>query len=472
MKIMKLLSVIIAILMVASLLSACSSTPDENNDVVTTTQENETAEENTAFQPVLRFVVASDTHLSSNSSDIEGARLQKLFDTAYEYSNSHEEYNKLDAVLFVGDITNDGSKNSLNRFFKLVKNNLKGETISKSVMGNHEFNFFKAYPTLSATQIQENTTEAFLSASNYESPDHHFVLNGFHFIMVSPSGKGAEYNYQKQDWLKAELEIAAADDPTGKKPIFVFQHVPVSDTTIGSYNKWGSSALKTILNVYPQVVDFAGHTHRSLQDPRSIYQEKFTSLNTGGMMRLTFEITGIDMTKLNDALAINSDGTYEGATDKNGGEYYIVEVSADNVIKVQGYHVEKNKFIIEPYEFTVGDVSEFIYTSDRADKSEAPAFSSDAKITLDKADATSAQITFPQATCPDYLNQYTIEIYNGSELVSTEYIFANNDLDPVPATRTVSLSNLKSATEYKVVVTPVNTWNKSGTPIELTFSTK
>lgn len=472
MRFIKLLAVIIATLIAISALSACSTEKNNENNEENTTQQTQDNQETNAFVPVLRFVVASDTHLTSNSSDIEGARLEKLFDTAYAYSEAQSDYNKLDAVLFVGDITNDGSKNSLNRFFKLIKNNLKDGTISKSVMGNHEFNFFKAYPTLSATQIQENTTEAFLSASNYESPDHHFVLNGFHFIMVSPSGKGAEYNYEKQNWLKAELEIAAADDPTGQKPIFVFQHVPVSETTIGSYHKWGSKALKTILNAYPQVVDFAGHTHRSLQDPRSIYQEKFTSLNTGGMMKLTFEIPGIDMTQLNDALSINSDGTYVDATDKNGGEYYIVEVSADNVIKVQGYHVEKNKFIITPYEFTVGDVSKFTYTTDRAGTSVAPAFSSDAKITLDKVDSTSAQITFPQASCPDYLNHYIIEVYKGSDLVSKEYRFANNDLDPVPETRTVPLTNLNSSTEYKVIVTPINTWNKSGTPLEITFSTK
>ncbi len=472
MKIQKLLALILAIIMTVSLFSSCSTDTDSNNNEENTTQPSNEEQATSAFVPVLRFVVASDTHLSSNSKDIEGDRLQKLFDTAYAYSEAHADYNKLDAVLFVGDITNDGSKNSLNRFFKMVEDNLKGKTISKSVMGNHEFNFFKAYPTLSATQVQENTTKAFLSASDYDSPDHHFTLNGFHFIMVSPSGKGAEYNKEKQDWLKAELEIAAADDPTGKKPIFVFQHVPVSETTIGSYHKWGTSALKKILNPYPQVVDFAGHTHRSLQDPRSIYQEKFTALNTGGMMKLTFEIPGIDMTQLNDALSLNSDGTYVDATAKNGGEYYIVEVSADNVIKVQGYHVEKSKFIITPYEFTVGDVSEFKYTNDRANTSASPAFSSDAKITLDKVDSTSAQITFLQASCPDYLNHYIIEVYNGNELVSTEYRFSNNDLDPVPETRTVPLSNLKSATEYKIIVTPVNTWNKSGTPLEITFSTK
>jgi len=469
----KLLALILAIIMVTSLFSACSNdTSDDPNNEESNSQIAGEEQNTNEFVPVLRFVVASDTHLTTNSKDIEGQRLVKLFETAYAYSEAQTDYNELDAVLFVGDITNDGSKNSLNRFFKTVKENLKGKTISKSVMGNHEFNFFKAYPTLSATQIEESTTEAFLDASNYETPDHHFTLNGFHFIMVSPSGKGAEYNKTKQDWLKAELEIAAADDPTGKKPIFVFQHVPVSATTIGSYNKWGSSALKTILNAYPQVVDFAGHTHRSLQDPRSIYQEKFTALNTGGMMKLTFEIPGIDMTKLNDALGLNSDGTYVNAKDKNGGEYYIIEVSADNVIKVQGYHVEKNKFIITPYEFTVGDVSEFKYTTERANTCAAPAFSADATITLDKVDSTSAQITFPQATCPDYLNHYIIDVYKGEELISTEYRFSNNDLDPVPETRTVPISNLKASTEYKVIVTPVNTWNKSGSPLEITFSTK
>lgn len=471
MKIQSILALILVLLILISLFCACSS--DDQVEIKDTTEVTaDTTDDNVStFVPILRFTVASDTHLSSSNKDIEGARLEKLFETAYAYSEAHADYNELDAVLFVGDLTNEGTKNSFNRFFKLVNSNLKGKTISKSVMGNHEFNFYKAYSSLPASEIQKRTTDTFLAASNYESPDHHFVLNGFHFIMVSPSGKGAEYDSQKQKWLKSELEIAAADDTTGKKPIFVFQHVPVSETTIGSYHKWGTSAFKTILGAYPQVVNFAGHTHRSLQDPRSIYQEKFTALNTGGMMKLTFEVPGIDMTKLNDALSINSDGS-TGSSDKNGGEYYIVEVSADNVIRVQGYHVEKNKFIITPYEFTVGDVSQFKFTADRADTSAAPAFSSDAKITLDAVDTTSAQITFPQASCADYLNHYTIDVYKDNELVSNEYRFSNNDLDPVPETRSMTLSNLKSKTEYKVVVTPVSTWNKSGSPLEITFTTK
>ncbi len=167
----KLLALILSIIMVTSLFSACSNdTSDDPNNEESNSQIAGEEQNTNDFVPVLRFVVASDTHLTTNSKDIEGQRLVKLFETAYAYSEAQTDYNELDAVLFVGDITNDGSKNSLNRFFKMVKENLKAKTISKSVMGNHEFNFFKAYPTLSATQIEESTTEAFLDASNYETP--------------------------------------------------------------------------------------------------------------------------------------------------------------------------------------------------------------------------------------------------------------------------------------------------------------
>jgi hypothetical protein len=60
----------------------------------------------------------------------------------------------------------------------------------------------------------------------------------------------------------------------------------------GSIN-WGEDDIIAILNDYPQVIDFSGHSHAPINDPRSIHQKYITSLNTGSLSY--FELDEFDL---------------------------------------------------------------------------------------------------------------------------------------------------------------------------------
>lgn len=76
------------------------------------------------YTPVLRFAVASDVHIADSGSDLEEQRLAKLFDASYAYSES-QSYKNLDGVFFAGDISDNGSRTSMRKFFDIVNANVR-----------------------------------------------------------------------------------------------------------------------------------------------------------------------------------------------------------------------------------------------------------------------------------------------------------------------------------------------------------
>ena len=72
------------------------------------------APETTDFTPVLRFVVASDMHVSANNPDSQmtKVRFKDMFTQMNAYADA-QSYNRLDAVLLAGDITDGGTLSDL-----------------------------------------------------------------------------------------------------------------------------------------------------------------------------------------------------------------------------------------------------------------------------------------------------------------------------------------------------------------------
>jgi hypothetical protein len=80
------------------------------------------------------------------------------------------------------------------------------------------------------------------------------------------------------DMKRCEKMVADAVAANPGKPVFVFAHIPPQGTTRSGS---GSSEKRKMLNKYPQVVNFSGHTHGTLAHERAIWQGEFTSLNVG-----------------------------------------------------------------------------------------------------------------------------------------------------------------------------------------------
>ena len=76
--------------------------------------------------------------------------------------------------------------------------------------------------------------------------------------------------------MEKKIAKACADYPG--KPVFVCTHQPPIDTCYNS-GAWGDAQLRRVMNKFPQVVQFNGHTHGSLRNEMSVWQGEFTAVD-------------------------------------------------------------------------------------------------------------------------------------------------------------------------------------------------
>ena len=82
---------------------------------------------------------------------------------------------------------------------------------------------------------------------------------------------------QNLEWAETQIRLALKDSQD--RPIFVTTHFNAEDTVYGSKD-FSAKSLKNIFNKYPNIIHFSGHSHFSLIDERSIWQNEFTSIQT------------------------------------------------------------------------------------------------------------------------------------------------------------------------------------------------
>ena len=412
-----------------------------------------------AFVPILRFVVASDVHYTESVSE-QDDKFHALLTDAYEYSDNHAKYQALDGVFIVGDIAHRGKESELNRFFSDFYAYTRPGTEAQAVLGNHEF-----WPEA------QYAVSRYLAASGYESADRHITIAGYHFILMSPSHYDG-FDNAKIAWLSDQLEIAANDDPTGKKPIFVFQHHPAYDTVYGSEDEWGVKNLYPVFSQYPQVVDFSGHSHFPINDPRSIWQGDYTALNTGSCREWGMDLAGVTSKTV---FAIGNEGGWS-MSEISGelydpGKYYVIEVDAFDRILVRAFDVGTGAAVIDPVLLSVGDPAKFTCTDDRANTEIIPAFAKDATVTEVSVDKTSATFLFPRVSNGAYVQHYRCEIRRGEDFVNAVYRLDCGFLFPAPETLKLPISNLTPGVNYTVRIIPVTSWENEGEPLVFNFTT-
>ena len=461
----------------ASLASCGTKTDSDTADAADTSTDSDTTDAadmstdqtptgDDGFVPVLRFVTLSDVHLT-DTPDYRDEKFQKMFTDVYAYADAHVNYDKVDGIFVVGDVANDGSTASLTRFFSALTGGAREGTVTRATLGNHEF-----------VTDGANTVSRFLAASGYESEDAHLVIGGYHFIFLSPdvdgSGKlGRGFSKDKQDWLKAELYAAARGDISGTKPIFVFQHQHVKNTVYGSADNWGLTDLSAVLSIYPQVVDFSGHSHFPINDPRSVWQGEFTAFNTASFKGLETDLAGVAGYD-DEVYPTDAEGGWNttGGGRADGGQYYIVEVDASNRIRVQAFDVTTGQSVITPILIEkVGYPAAFTYTNARKNNETLPAFAADATVQTVAVNAGNATFRFPRTAGDTYVQHYRCEVYCGNVRVATVYRLDDGFLFPAPEVLTLPLTGLVPETTYTVRIIPVTAWANEGEPLTFTFTT-
>lgn len=395
---------------------------------------NQTGGENMEQVPegkevVLRFVAMSDVHIGA-VGDTDYYRFGQAMIKAYEYAES-QTYKKLDAVIVAGDMTNYGYENELKAFKKALKAYVEKDTKPLLIMGNHEY----------FVESGDHVIERWERVLECEMNTHE-IINGYHFINLSLSDYS---NYGPSlDWLKEELAKAAADDPT--KPIFVQNHYPVTDTVYGS-DLWGTDQLTEILSQYPQIIDFSGHSHYPINDPRSIWQGEFTALGCGTLAYFELEPGMIYGTIPPNA--------------NNACQYYIVEVHADNSVNIKMYDVLTNQFFPTEYNIeTPSDPSTFVYTEERRNSADAPLFEEGAQMTVEAVGDTTVTLTIPQATDGECIHSYRFDFYRNGVKDMSVSIWSEFYFLDTPKTLTQEFTGLLEGSNYTVKVTAIDSWGK------------
>ena len=359
------------------------------------------------FVPVMRFVATSDTHIQK-LGDIGCQRTSAMLKTAYAISEADADYKNLDAVVFSGDLTDNGYRKSFYAFAAITDNEIREGTQRLAVVS-------KAHDSYT---FRSNSLDVFTGMTGQET-DFHRVINGFHFIGISRSSTIKQYTKDQVKWLDENIAAAVAADP--EKPVFVFQHEHVRGTVYGSSKSdgWGLETFTEVLEKYPQVVHISGHSHFPANDPRAVWQGSFTAINDGGLAYYELAVDG-------------RNGQFPEEKDRMS-QALIIEVDADNRVLVKVLDVDAGVIMRE---FLIDNITEenktkYSFESRKASAS-APVFSEGAALEHKKSGAKH-YITVPQAQVSEDNEVFIYRIYvvnkNGltihKDWAFSDYFFAD-----------------------------------------------
>lgn len=395
------------------------------------------------FEPILRFMVCSDIHLNSEENQEAAVRLKNLFGDMYEYSEN-KNYKNLDAIVVAGDFTGGGAEKEYESFNKIINENKRSETQLLIVLGNHEFINYRDVDATVGYKIYKK----YIS----EDVDTDVVLNGYHFIGVSYDDNGKTFTGKAQ-WLEETLAKATKENPD--KPVFVYQHPAPTLTVYGSGN-WGDVTMRKVLNKFPQVVDFSGHSHYAPSDPRSVWQGSFTAVGCGSLSAFMGNLNYIDGDK--------------DAPGKSGGAW-IVEVDADGNVSMKLYDIENRMFFenVDYYFTNLSKSSKRTYTWHQQKSLDTKSlFPENSKITTSIDEKGETIISFPEAKGYYDAENYKITVKKSNikvfeKTVISEYVRATNE------DVKVNLGKLPTGT-YTVKINSYSPYAKKGQMLKGTIS--
>lgn len=400
------------------------------------------------FTPTLRFMVCSDIHINGKEGQKEPLRFVDAVNTAYAYAQE-QSYSSLDAVCVAGDFTDEGTREQYDIFKECVAEAVKEPTELVVCAGNHEYIEWRENHE-GGSAVAVPVFEEMLSRKT----DNHIVINGYHFISVSPDDNGERF-YTKKKWLRAELDKAVAD--TGDKPVFVFQHPAPTATIYGSIH-WGDISVSQVLNKYPQVIDFSGHSHYPINDPRSIWQGTFTALGSGTLSYFETEL---------DYIAGNRPYDCE-----NAAQFYIVEADKDGNVRILCYDLITHQFFDREYYLTnLADRNyEYTYNKMKA-RDSVPVFADDVKIGVSVNESGETVLEFEGAKSSFVVESYKVSVAkNGIIKVADDNFSGKYMYLYMDDIYQVNLGKLESGKSYTAQIVALNAYSQTSKPLTYTFT--
>ncbi|MDQ0218828.1 hypothetical protein ELQ35_05460 [Peribacillus cavernae] len=239
--------------------------------------------------PIMQFPVLSDVHICGEPRTIEGIPICSG-QTDEKFLHALEDYQQIapgyKAIAIIGDFTNQGLGEQYDKFMSLLQTGSNPGVDKILAIGNHEF--FEARYWNRPLLSNQILVKRFITKTNRENVYYDKWIEGYHFITLGserklPENPNGPYISDKQyRWLERTISMKAKKN----KPIFVFLHQPVKHSvygTEGKYTDFEGTRLKGILRKYPQTILFSGHSHYELNNPKTVYQDGFTMVNTSSV---------------------------------------------------------------------------------------------------------------------------------------------------------------------------------------------
>lgn len=338
------------------------------------------------FLPTLRFVICSDSHIEGIGTP-GYERLRKTVDYSLDYASKSGSYNKIDMFFIAGDITNKGTREEFDSFKEIYDYGTeKGLKFLCTVAKGHD-----------SITMGKKSLEYYRSLTNQET-DFHRVIGGYHFIGVSTSRMKKHFNSQFQKmWLKKELDKAVADTPD--KPVFLMHHEHIKYTVYGSFDEdgWGKLLFADLLKKYPNVVDFSGHSHYPVNDPRSVWQKEYTAMGTGSLKYTELTVDGEQK--------IHPDSFEDCAN------FLIVEADKDSNIRIIGIDILAEEILCEYFLKNPADKNNREYTPEKQrSRSKPPVFSADAEVSITENNGF-YKAEYPKAESTDGMPVFIYRVY-------------------------------------------------------------
>lgn len=392
------------------------------------------------FVPTVRLMVFTDSH-NNNERVADG------IDTAYELFDNDPVYAGIDGIFGLGDFSSIGCEDNYVSFIETLNEHVRKETPVYSVLGNHEMK-------------QKNAHDIFVSQFGYE-PNLTVEINGFTCILFSGERSLTEWTFTPKSLKWAADQLKIAEEKNDGKAIFSFQHPHNFGTVYGS-SVWGDFQTNPIWAGHSNVVNFSGHSHFPMNDPRSINQSTYTSVGCGGMDR--FELDNMYI------VGQHPDG-YDTAA-----QICIVEADDDGSVRIREYDLNSDTFFNDYYIENVNDKDTFAYTYKNLKAHDsAPRFKENTKAEAFKNENGEWVISFDEAESAYIVHDYRVKIKDSSG----KKIFSKNFVDDYyvidddsTADFRIGKDTLVSGQKYTLVVTAKSAYHLKSDTLELEFTAK
>ncbi len=343
------------------------------------------------FVPEIRLIVFTDTHN-------ENENLADAINTAYALFDEDEIYKGVDGFFGLGDFTSIGTEPDYASYAETIEEKVREDTVFINVLGNHEMK-------------SDDYEELFLKYFSHET-DTVTEINGFTCIAFSGERALTEWTVSQKsiEWLSDE--ISKAEEKSENKPVFVFQHPHPFGTVYGS-SVWCNPQINTALAGHSRVVDFSGHSHFPMNDPRSINQSTYTAVGVGAMARFELDENYIP--------GQHPEGFEDAA------QFCVVEADSSGSVRLRGYDLISDTFFYDYFIENVNDPDTFAYTyKNMKAHDEKPVFPEDTKASAELNEDGSYRISFTKAEVPEgfIVHEYNVKITDesGKKLFSDNFI--------------------------------------------------